>query len=141
MSISIRWNEEATGRQTPQSRAVVSSDRKMMHLYKGYVAHRDREYETMWGPILDGNGNTVDGLPGLYNDLSMLERSIDGYIKDRAIQDRLKQQAIDKNKAPDAEEPGEMVETPTQEAPPPPKPYIPSEHDSRVEMLRSINNE
>jgi hypothetical protein len=115
MAISIQWNDVSTGR-TVDSQGVTS-ERKQVHAYKGFLAYRDRTYETLWGPILDSNGHIVDGLPGLWN-LGNVERAIDGYLADKAIRDRAKQDAIARFQAPPAEEPSEITEQPADNTPP-----------------------
>jgi|SRR5882672_524668 len=103
MALSIQWNEG------------VSSEMKWLHTYKGYVAHRNKEYQNLWGPVLDGNGQTVDGLPGLYNDLSAMQREIDRHIKEMEIRNKALRDALIKAGALEPVEPGHLVEQPTDE--------------------------
>jgi hypothetical protein len=93
------------------------TETKDYHEHKGFVAMKGDQFKNprnpwphTWGPITDNQGNLVDGLSGIFNNLNQLNRKIDGYLGDMEILEKKKQDAIARFMAPPPEEPSPIVE-------------------------------
>lgn len=93
-----------------KERSPEYAEFKQYHVYRGFTFHKHQEYNNFWGPALDKEGNTVDGLEGLFNDFNSLERAVDSYLAQKAIMEQKKADLIAKHRAPPAEEPSPIVE-------------------------------
>lgn len=103
-------------------------EKKEWHSYKGYIAYRNREYENLWGPIMDSNHSAVDGMPGMFNNLRSMEQEIDRFLRDKAIMDKRKQDNLNLHRPP-PDEPSPVIEETIEAEPTILKPYWKVQND------------